>query len=199
MLSAGELAAAARFHFERDRTRYISSHVKLRQILSGYLEMPPEKLRFDIGAKGKPFIEGLARPLPFNLSHSGDLALVAVSNGAEVGVDIEKIRPGPEFPALARQFFSVGEIQWISSLAPEDRSPAFFRLWVLKEACIKAAGGGLSIPLDQFEMRVTDSQATMHTEATELTGPWFVHELNIAPGYCAAVAVRVEECDVVSI
>jgi 4'-phosphopantetheinyl transferase len=190
ILSPDELDTASRFHFERDRTRYVASHVQLRQILSRYLSLPPEEIKFGHGSHGKPFIELARRSVAFNLSHSGDLALVAVTNESEVGVDIEQVRGDSSFAQIAKQSFSTGENQWLESLDSDDELRGFFRLWTLKEACMKAAGGGLSIPLNLFEINFDGGYPEVSSSDEALAGPWDIRELNVAEDYAAAIAVR---------
>jgi 4'-phosphopantetheinyl transferase len=185
-LSPKELLVASRFHFDRDRIRYRSSHSQLRQLLSRYLGERPWALQFGHGPQGKPFVEAATKPITFNLSHSGNFALVAVANGCDVGVDVEIVRTDPTLSQVADRFFTPGEARWLATQDPTG----FFRLWTLKEACIKAAGGGLSIPLNQFEIRVAQKTATLGTLDPALAGPWDIRELPAPDGYAAAVAIR---------
>jgi 4'-phosphopantetheinyl transferase len=132
-LTGAELERADRFHFEADRKRWSRAHSALRTILSRYTGIPPLDLEFQIGEHGKPALETLAAP-HFNLSHSGDWALVAVSEHAPVGVDVERIRENVDIAALLRR---LGE-----SDLPEARE-ACFKRWAHREARSKARGGPL--------------------------------------------------------
>jgi 4'-phosphopantetheinyl transferase len=190
VLSAEELEVAARFHFERDRVRYVASHVQLRQILSRYVGQPAEEIQFALGPMGKPFVSLDERSVTFNLSHSGDRALIGVSSGPEVGIDIEHIRHGSSLSDVARSSFSPGENRWLESLAPGEQLRGFFRIWTLKEACLKAAGTGLSISPNRFELTITGDGIRLASREEALAGPWDVRELATERDYCAAVAVR---------
>ena len=192
VLSDDERARAARFRFERDRVRYAAAHTALRAILGAYLEVAPERLAFDHTSHGKPFVRG-ASSLSFNLSHSGDLALVAVAPGAAVGVDIEQVRDDVECERLARRFFSDHEQRELFALPAADRMAAFFTCWTRKEAFIKGVGEGLSIPLADFDVPVAvGSPARLLAFRTDETAAarWSLADVPVADGSAAAVAVE---------
>ena len=148
-LSVAEHARAARFVFERDRRRYLAAHCALRQLLSIRTGVPAALLVFDEGPFGKP---SLATPphCAFNMSHSEEVALVAMADTGEIGVDVEMLRPMPDAMALARQNFSAAENAELAATAPADQSLAFLLGWTRKEACLKAIGSGLSIAPNIF-------------------------------------------------
>ena len=154
ILSPEERTRAAAFRFAEDREKFMASRGALRMILASALGDEPDALRFDYGPHGKPT---LATPwegsgLCFNLSHSGDWTLIALSRGGLVGVDVEFHRPDLEFEKLARRFFSDSDCRRLLALAPDETMPGFYRCWTRKEAYIKAVGGGLSIPLRNFDV-----------------------------------------------
>ncbi|CAN5907762.1 hypothetical protein BH11PSE13_BH11PSE13_33140 [soil metagenome] len=156
-LSADESARAARFVFERDRRRYLAAHIALREMLATVTGSTANDLAFDVGAFGKP---SLAAPsaLRFNLSHSAGAGLIAIdgSDGAaEIGVDIEVLRPLSYSAALAAEYFTAAEQQGLAATAPPDRDLAFLTCWTRKEACVKALGLGLSIDTRSFEVGVS--------------------------------------------
>ncbi len=173
LLSPAERAAAERFRFPRDRARSVISHAGLRLLLAGYLNLPPESVAFTVEGAGKP---RLAAPgaISFNLSHSGVYAAAVVSRGRNVGIDIEEIRPNVAWRDIAGRFFSAEEAVWLDSM-PEPES--FFRLWTAKEAVLKAAGTGLTAPLDRIRVRPGEDAP-----------PWNLRELDLAPGYAATLA-----------
>jgi 4'-phosphopantetheinyl transferase len=173
VLSPTERAAAARFRFPRDRTRAKCSRAGLRWLLGGYLVVPPESLVFAVGAEGKPRLAG-SGAVSFNLSHSGIYAAAAVSRGREVGIDLERIRPDAAGRDIAARFFSSEERAWLEATPGVE---AFFRLWTAKEAVLKAMGTGLSTPLNALSVRPGEDAP-----------PWNLRELDLAPGYAAAVA-----------
>jgi 4'-phosphopantetheinyl transferase len=136
------------------------AHRALRDILARFTTAD---LEFAAAPNGKPWLPG-APELKFNLSRSRDIALVAVTLGAEVGVDIERFRPLPEYAAIAERFFPPGEE------APTDERD-FFRRWTRLEALLKASGIGL------------------YGMGAGVEGEWTVHEIDAAEGYAAAVAM----------
>ena len=110
-LSEGESERADRFVFERDRTRFIACRAILRGVIAQNLNIGPTDVVFAYGEKGKPYLEDW--PLFFNLSHSHNEALIAISRNAPLGVDVEHIRPPTRnnWIDLAQRFFSAAEIQ----------------------------------------------------------------------------------------
>ena len=198
-LSTDEQERAARFHFEADQLRFIVSHAALRRILGAYVDGPPGDLRFAYGPKDKPRLvdECGGREVRFNLSHSGDVALVAVTGAHEVGVDVERIRELADRDRLARRFFSPQEVAVLERLPSENRSEAFFTCWTRKEAYLKALGGGISIGLDQFDVSpVPGEPAALLRHRTDPgeTSRWSLHDLEPGPGYAGALAVETP-CD----
>jgi len=158
VLDDAERARAARFHFELHRRRFAHGRGALRHLIGRALGIPPGEIRFDVGAHGKPRVTNEpsaqpgATPLDFNLSHSGALMLLGLSNGAAIGVDIEVPRAVPELRAIAERNFATGEQRELLALPAESQADAFLAGWTRKEAFVKALGGGLSVPLDGFEV-----------------------------------------------
>jgi 4'-phosphopantetheinyl transferase len=195
ILSEDERARAARFHFDRDRRRFCMARVGLRRILGAYLGVAPEAVRFGYSSHGKPHLDPAihGEALRFNLSHSGELALVALAYRREVGVDVEVIRPLPDREAIAERFFSPGEVRQLRALPDEQREEAFFACWTRKEALIKAHGGGLSLPLDDFQVSLAPAAPATPLPvlgAREELRRWSLRALSPAPGTIAAVAAE---------
>ncbi len=194
LLSGDERARAARFHFRRDRDRFVAARGLLRRILADYLDLVPNAIRFAYGPYGKPALAGdlALSGLRFNLSHADDIALCAVTRDREVGVDIERLRTDLDAAALAKQFFSHWEIAALRALPPALQDAAFFACWTRKEAYIKARGEGLSLPLDHFDVTVAPEEPPrLHVEgAPEEAARWSLHRLAAPPGYAAALAVQ---------
>src|ERR1700692_4840952 len=107
ILSADERARAARFHFPRDRQYFMAARAVLRMILARYAASDPRKLVFGYSDKDKPFLSGAqtGSDIEFNISHSGDVALLAFARHRELGVDVEKVREDFEHETIARRFF----------------------------------------------------------------------------------------------
>lgn len=156
LLSPDEKARARQYRFDVHRHRFIVRHAALRMILAAYSEIPAHALRFRPNPYGKPGLEGarLKFPLAFNLSHSDDLAVIAISRLTPLGVDIEFLRVMPDLEALATRFFAPREQATLLQLPPRDRVRAFYRCWTGKEAFIKALGLGLQFDLQRFDVAV---------------------------------------------
>jgi 4'-phosphopantetheinyl transferase len=193
ILSPDERERAARFHFDLDRRRYLVGRGVLRMLVGHSLGIPAVTVRFDYSAFGKPNVAAYGRPLQFNLSHSGELVLVAMTLGRAVGIDVERIRTDMAVDPIAAQFYSATESRTLSALPEHMRCDAFFACWTRKEAYLKASGDGLSLPLDQFEVSFLPGEqprllATLHdpTEAAR----WTLRQLDVGRGYKAAMAVE---------
>lgn len=161
----------------------------MRSILGRYLGMPPEALCFAYNDYGKPAVVNAGRqPLHFNLSHSADLAALAVSDHYVLGVDIEEIRFLKE--DIARQFFSRKEYLTLRALPPVVYLDGFYRCWTRKEAFVKAHGAGLSLPLDSFDVTF-DWHSEPRLERLEgdpaASMNWCILELNTPPNFAGAV------------
>ena len=143
VLSREETARAARFVFDSDRDRFIASHGAMRMVLARYVASDPSALQFQTGRNGKPTLVQTFTDVRFNLSHSGDLALIAVARGREVGVDVERVQKDVVFEQIADHYFEPNEAWDLRIAPPDERVMRFFDLWTRKEACLKAEGTGL--------------------------------------------------------
>lgn len=193
-LSEGERARAARFHFAADRDRFVASHAAQRGILASYLGVEASSLVFGEGAQGKPFLNAPAhgRSLRFSLSHSGDLALLAVSSGREVGVDVERVRPRADLAAFVARYFSPREREALARIPSDDRLRAFYEIWTLKEAYLKACGDGLLRELDAFDVTVGDAAPRL-LAVRDRPGDewrWGLRRLALGEGSVGALAVK---------
>ncbi|MCQ3938429.1 MAG: phosphopantetheine-protein transferase [Chloroflexi bacterium] len=190
-LSAEETERAAKFEFPADRHRYVAAHGFLRGVLSRYLKAEPAGLKFSVNSYGKPSLAG--HDLEFNLSHSADFALAALTHNRKIGVDVERIRSGISAHVIARQYFSKAEVAELETIPLELRERAFFIGWTRKEAYIKAQGMGLSLGLDSFDVTITPDQPAV-LRATrpnpEEAARWTLLSLPMDSRYEAAVAVE---------
>ncbi|MHB2020960.1 MAG: 4'-phosphopantetheinyl transferase family protein [Candidatus Xenobia bacterium] len=177
VLDDAERARAARFLREVDRIRFTASHRAVRQILGRLLGEPPERLQFETGQWGKPALAGCQ----FNLSHSGGLALLAVSHTLAVGADVEQWRADCPILDLAQRTFHPQEAAVVSETSQ------FFRFWSLKEAFMKLTGQGFHLPPDRFRISPDDPPRLLWSEHD--AGPCSLHTLAIDAGYSAALAV----------
>lgn len=192
VLSNDEHARAERFLIERVQKRFIVSRGVLRQVLGEYLSCDPASLRFIYGANGKPALEGA--PLHFNLSHSDDLMLLAVSARYDVGIDVEHIHPIANMDGIAARFFSTPEEAQFCALPDAEKVSAFFNIWTRKEAFVKARGESFGHMLARFQVsHDADSRLLAVDDEPNAPSRWSLQALYPAPGYAAALAV--EGCD----
>jgi|SRR5215472_6371383 len=199
ILSADERAKAERFYVERDRRHFVVARGVLRTILSRYLNQAPEALSFCYGPHGKPALAGESdgAGIRFNLSHSRELALYAITRGREVGIDVEGVRADLVVAEIAAQFFSPRELAMLQTLPADEQRQAFFRCWTRKEAYIKARGDGLSMRLDGFDVSLAPGQPAAilgaHRGPSEASR-WLLRDLAPIPGSAAALAVEGHGC-----
>lgn len=157
LLSRRESERAAKLRLDHHRERYVRAQAGLRMVLSGYLGVEPEAIGLQYGGAGKPFLEDTSSDLEFNLTNSGDLALVALSVGAPVGVDCEQIWDRGNIVAIADRVFTPEQAARIAAATPEDRLRQFHIAWTALEAEVKVDGRGLSSrhqPAGQDALRI---------------------------------------------
>jgi 4'-phosphopantetheinyl transferase len=193
ILTPDERSRAASFHFERDRRAFSVCRAVLRLLLECYADYDAPRIRFRYGPQGKPALVDPRFPeLRFNVSHSGDQALLAFAFGRDVGVDVELMRPGLEFTALAETSFSKDERVALLAHPPASRASLFYQYWTCKEACIKADGRGLAVSLDGFSVVTVSRDPHWRTVSlvtpTALASGMRVRILSVGNGYAAAVA-----------
>lgn len=193
-LSAEEHERAARFRFETDRQRFKTARGALRLILSYYLRCAPGELKFGQTEYGKPFFTNpYDSSLRFNLSHAGDVALLAVTRGREVGIDVELMRPDFATHEIAEHFFSPFEVAALAHIKPSQKTRAFFTCWTRKEAYVKARGEGLSMPLDMFDVTVGPGlvAAMLHNRSdSSETSRWIFHHIALDHEYVGALVIE---------
>ncbi|BFV60996.1 4'-phosphopantetheinyl transferase superfamily protein [Kitasatospora sp. CMC57] len=184
VLDPAERLRAEAYRSAEDRRRFVVAHAAVRHILARQLGVPPAELRWQRGPHGKPELTGHHTGTEVNLSHSGDLAMVAVSITRPVGVDVQRVLPRLDAVAMAERYFGPEEAEFVRAAPdPVSRADCFARLWARKEALVKAHGGrltqGLRIPL--------------HESDTGVGGSWSrdyrVSDVPAPPGYRAAVAL----------
>jgi len=146
----------ARLHFPEGRHLFGVSHTLVRTTLSRYSEIPPGEWRFVKNGHGKPAIDPDfdSSPLRFSLTHTRGLAIVAVTQRADVGVDVERANRIVDAARLSSRFFSPEEASALQGMPPDRLRERFFLYWTLKESYIKARGLGLSLPLASFSFRL---------------------------------------------
>ena len=201
VLSGSERERAAEFRFTSDRDRFVIAHAALRNLLSEYLGTSPDTISFEVGQHGKPAVyrpNQVAWP-HFSLSHSVDLALIAVTGAGATGVDIERVRSLDYIDDIAAAYFAPTERDTLQHYEGPDRVRAFYTCWTRKEAVLKALGLGLSAGLDGFAVSIRPEETPRILRMPREWGnpdDWTVNHLEPAPGYVGAVAVRAPSLDV---
>lgn len=171
-------------------TRAVMARALVRCQLAGALSVEPQALDFVAGPHGKPALLDPPRPITFNLSHSGDWAVLAwhmAGDAAPLGVDIEQHRPGArDVMRLARRYFSRAELQSLEDLAGEARDMLFYRLWTLKEAWVKAHGLALAPQLGAIAFAVSGQRIAVENGTAQKTGHFLQGEpeAGIAASLC---------------
>jgi 4'-phosphopantetheinyl transferase len=193
VLSADEIVRASRFHFEKDRIYFTRCRSALRSLLATYLVIPATEIRFEYLTSGKPQLAADQNPqaLQFNVSHSANIALIAVGSAHRLGIDIERIRSDVDTAALAERFFSLRERAGLEALPNHLRVTGFFACWTRKEAFLKATGDGLSFPLVDFSVTTHPDLDPALEELqgnTEAGKQWFLADLSVCDGYRATAA-----------
>ncbi len=185
-LSLEERQRANRFHFENDQRSFIIYHSCKRLILSRYLNKNPKEIEIFLQEKGKPFLRN--ESITFNLSHTKEMAILAVTNGVGIGVDIEKIKPTSGYLEIAKRFFHPDEYSYLLNISETHlQRQQFFIIWTAKEAILKATGEGIAAGLNSFSVQQNLSNAgeLLHTYRDNIA----VMQLKAPDDYVATLAL----------
>lgn len=187
-LSMDERARADRFVQAAHRDAFVCARGFLRDVLGRVSGRAAATLRFGYGSAGKPRLDD-GTTLRFNLSHSDGVALLALTRGREVGVDVEALRAVPDALLLADRHMAASEARALRRVAPERRDAAFLRCWTLKEAYVKAVGDGLGMALDAFEVGFDAPAPRLRLLPSGATPEdWSLEAIDPGPGYVGALA-----------
>ena len=157
LLNSDERRQEQRFHFEKDRNRYLITRALVRAVLSRYQSIDPRAWVFSTNSYGRPEIDAEgkgAADLCFNVSHTAGFIVLGVTRGRALGVDVENISARDNPLDVAGQVFAAAELAELGRLPRERQLDRFFQYWTLKESYIKARGMGVSIPLQKFSFRL---------------------------------------------
>ena len=196
LLDPSERERAARFRFPRHARRYVVARAALRSLVGARLGLPPADVTLDATERGRPCLVAPRGELDFNLSHSGELAAIALSDGAPVGVDVEQRSPRRDLDGVARIGLSDAERAVLYDLPPQERADAFLRAWTRKEAVIKALGLGFAFPLGELTVSLAPGEPARVLAIRDAEGPpsaWALRALAVPEGYAGALAVRAAE------
>lgn len=194
ILSEDERRRAGRFHDPVDAARFASGRAALREVLASYTGRGAAEIAIEQGGNGKP---RLADPqlgwLNFNVSHSRDVALIAVVAQRRVGIDVEAVAVEIDWPALVETVLSPDERAEWNRLNSRERTAAFFAAWVFKEAYVKAIGEGLVRPLPSITAgwSRTERFTSVRDSGYPEDGSAFrLYPVESPVGFLAAVAVE---------
>jgi len=194
LLSDDELKRADRFRFEKHKRRFTVARGNLRLVLNEYTGIEPQDIRFKLMTHGKPYIVQEQNPalISFNLSHSNELAVVAICRGNSIGVDVEYVEKNRSFIELAMRYFLKNEVAYLVDLPEEEQQKAFYRIWTLKEAWMKATGIGI-MGLGLIETAIDENGkfkiiawGSMTDHADDNARPSDYRHFEPEPGYIAA-------------
>ena len=192
LLDPSERHRAVRFVRPLDRDRSVLAHAALRSFLARCLGVELSTVRYIEGAHGKPLLLPALGQLEFNLSHTENLALLAVTREGAIGVDVEQLRQLPDAMSIAETHFSEAERNTLMSLPSREQQAGFFSCWTRKEAVVKATGAGVGYALDSFEVSLAPGSTSALKLYAGRAGPETgisLRDLPAPAGYAAAAAV----------
>jgi 4'-phosphopantetheinyl transferase len=197
-LAADEKSRMTRFHSQETRDLFLLAHGLVRTTLSRCAPVDPAEWRFVSGPHGRPEIAAPRSALRFNLSHTKGLAACAITDGCDVGIDVEHMSRSVATRSLSKRFFSERECADLDELSGEAEHIRFLEYWTLKEAYIKARGLGLAIPLDSFSFyrdRLDRWRITFDDRYEDDPGRWTFRSWRIGGVHQAALALAIALAD----
>jgi 4'-phosphopantetheinyl transferase len=196
LLNDQEAQRANRLRSNRAQAEFVSGRGLLRLVLGRLLNCPPQAVRLSTTGNGKPVLapDQSKAPLHFNIAHSHGMGLLALAGHAELGVDIEKVRPVGDQDSLARRYFHPNEVQHLEGLSVEaERRLAFFHGWTRKEAFLKATATGIGFGLDRVEVTLgaeVPARLVCIDNSEENARGWTLKHLEPSNGWMAALALK---------
>jgi 4'-phosphopantetheinyl transferase len=194
LLDEHEKERSERFVHFMHRKRFIAAHGFMRSVLALYTQQPADTLVFDKGEHGKPFLVTHSN-LHFNLSHSQDIAMLAVAN-QDIGIDVECINRKNDWQSIMQRFFTASEQNKMLALDAAIQQRAFFEVWTRKEAHMKVTGQGLHLAPGQFTVSVPPEPAKLLAQNNNVdVSPWQMFDIELTPAardYCACVSLHGE-------
>ncbi len=189
VLSQDELLELDRPDSTIKRERRICGRAHLRRILSLYTGSDPSKISFEYGKNSKPALSEHPK-LSFNLSHSKNIGLITVAYSRRIGIDVEHLETERPFSKIAERFLTKTENDFINGYPEEELSRAFYRIWTLNEAYLKALGTGLSVSSNDFSILPNDPKGKFLKETTvpeDVPENWIFETLEAGPDYSGAL------------
>ena len=193
LLSPAETARAQRFGTDALRERWIAGRTTLRRLLGNVLGIPPAAVEIRRGVRGRPELADPQAGIDFNVSHTGDTALIGIARGlpprTRIGVDIERRDRGVGVDRLARKFLTGNERASLAELDLRGRRERFLRYWTCKEAMSKATGDGLIAPFSRLEVTQPDIPRLADGPPPYLPEHWTLHAVSVPTTWFATVAI----------
>jgi 4'-phosphopantetheinyl transferase len=200
-LSEDELIRAGKLKIEEKKDQFVITRSVLRLLLSSAVGKSYQDIEFFYGEHGKPSIkESLNKqPIEFNISHSGNYALIAITLSNKVGVDIEKINSDIDHQSLSKRFFSKQENNELQGIDEGQRGDVFYRIWSQKESFIKATGQGVAFGLERFSVSLEEGEqsGTVVTTTASLDEKWFTYNLLELDDYKTALTTSTKNSEIV--
>jgi len=199
LLTDAERDQESRFHFVRDRCRYVVTRTLVRTTLSMYYPLAPKDWRFSTNAFGRPEVcaatarIGGCADLRFNLSHTHSVIVLAVARGTAIGIDVESATTREISMDVAEHFFASTEVRELSRMPLLEQRRLFFEYWTLKESYIKGRGMGLSIPLDKFAFSLAVPSSIffeVHPELADDAARWQFWQFAVGDNYVVALCAQ---------
>jgi 4'-phosphopantetheinyl transferase len=188
LLDEQERERAALLVHDSQRRRYTAAHGAARVLLGRYLRVPPQRIRWSYGPEGKPELAAPATDVHVNLSHSGELAALAVTHHRRIGIDVQQFPPGMDPARMAARFYPAAEARFVTAASPGEQVSRFIRLWARKEACLKVTGGRL---MQGMRLPVRGSGSVVVRDPRgQLPGTVLVRDVPAPAGFRAAVALE---------
>ncbi len=193
LLDGEEQERAGRFRHEPTRRSFVLVRSALRVLLGHYLRRTPDSIQFLLGEKGKPRLAGTEpnQGLVFNVSHSGDWGLIALSRDTALGIDVERKRAMAHRDGMAERCFATEELAWWRALPDEGQGQSFFTFWCCKEAFLKATGEGITLGLETCVMDLSGQPRLVSIpQRCGKAEEWRLAEIEVEESYAAAVCYR---------
>jgi 4'-phosphopantetheinyl transferase len=188
VLSAAEHARAARFGAQLLRDRYVIGRSALRLALSQRLGVAAADVPIVRGARGRPQLEGNAQ-LDFNVSHTGDVALIGLRDGGRIGVDVERFDRTINVDGIARKFMTARERGSLAMTSTEHARRTVLTLWTCKEAMSKATGDALSAPFAAIDIDLRGGREPRDGPGKYRPAAWTLYAASVPDDYVATIAV----------
>ena len=189
VLDEAEKIRARRFTQPTHHKEYVSINAQVRYLLAKIVNQAPEHINIKRTPQGKPYLVEYPN-IAFNLSHTHEYFLLAISENCNLGVDIEYCKSRPNMEGLVNKCFAITERDYWYTFSQQDQLSVFYEFWTRKEAFVKATGDGIVLGLEQCVIDVNNPKCFMSIpKQCGNTTDWFIHDVDVAKNYCAALVL----------